>query len=204
MKRITVVGLTLIFIAVGLSSARAWFWEQKKESKKTQAPAATQQNKAAPAGKGTSGASAPAAKKPAVVDKAKADAAQAKKEMLAKKRQELNNTEWGIQLNPVSGKGKKETDTAVFQNSEVVFTNFSKKGFPESSYALSVQEDGTLIWETMQTSEKSGINFWRGEVSPDLQSMRGFMNHQIDDKNREEFSFFSSSKKNLPLSSIGG
>jgi hypothetical protein len=199
MKRITVVSLTLIFIAISLSSARAWFWEHKKENKKTQAPAAAQQNKVAPAGKGTPGAGAPAAKKPAVADKAKADAAQAKKEMLAKKRQELNNTEWEIQLNPVSGKGKKETDRAVFQNNEVAFINFSKKGFAKSSYALSVQQDGTLVWETMQTSEKSGINFWRGEVSPDLQSMRGFMNHQIDDKSREEFSFFSTSKKNLPL-----
>jgi hypothetical protein len=78
-------------------------------------------------------------------------------------------------------------------------SGYSKRGFQATNYSLSIQGDGTFVWETMQTSEKSGIAFWRGEISADMQSMRGILSHQISDKNKEEYSFVSTAKKNASL-----
>ena len=52
------------------------------------------------------------------------------------------------------------------------FAGFGKKGFPSTNITLTVQPDGSLIWETMQTSEKSGICFWRGEMDKALERLQ--------------------------------
>ena len=59
-------------------------------------------------------------------------------------------------MTPLGGKGKKEAETVVFKDNQVSFVSYGKKGFPSTNFTLSVQDDGMVVWETMQTSEKAG------------------------------------------------
>lgn len=190
-----------ILVAAGLivgvtTAAHAWFWDKPKEDK----AAATAQPKKEEAARP---AVAPAPKtqpKPAAKtsEKAKLDAEKkaqearkAKRELVEKKRREIDNLEWGIQLSPLSGKGKKFSDTVVFKDGTVSFKEFGKKGFSPSNFSLKIQEDDVAVWETMQTAEKAGVAFWRGEISPDIQTMRGVLSYRIDDKTKEDYSFIN-------------
>ncbi|MFH0828172.1 MAG: hypothetical protein V1919_03305, partial [Candidatus Omnitrophota bacterium] len=131
-------------------------------------------------------------------DKAREETLKAKRALAQKKLNELNDTEWTIDLVSMVAKGKKEVDIITFKNSQVAIASFTKKGFPTTNFTLTVQEDGTVIWETMQTSEKSGIAFWRGELDSKLQTMRGVVSHQLDNKSKQDYSFVSTTKKNIP------
>jgi hypothetical protein len=190
MRRATVVLLGLCFILMNLTAAHAWIFGKKK----AEAPAATEEA-AAPA-------KAKEAAKPAAVsqsDKARDEALKAKRAIAQKKLNELNNTEWLVDMSPMAAKaGKKESDVVTFKNNQVSIASYVKRGFPTTNFTLTVQEDGVVIWETMQTSEKSGIAFWRGEFDPKLQTMRGVVSYQMDKKNKQDYSFLSSSRKNIP------
>jgi hypothetical protein len=190
MKRLTVLLAAICFLLINLTAAQAWVWGKKAETK----PAATQEPAAAAKPKETA--------KPVPVDqaeKAREEAFKAKRAIAQKKLNELNNSEWAIELTSMNNlKAKKEMDTVTIKNSQVSIAGFAKKGFPTTNFTLTVQEDGTVIWETMQTSEKSGIAFWRGELDPKLQIMRGVVSHQIDKKNKNDFSFISTARKNIP------
>jgi hypothetical protein len=194
MKRLAVLLVGFGFILTNLTAAHAWIWGKPK----TEAPAAKE---AAPAAAPVKAKPAEAAK-PIVEsqsDKARDEALKAKRAIAIKKMNELNNTEWVVEMSSMNNaKAKKEMDTVTFKDNQVSIANYSKKGFPTTNFTLTVQEDGTVIWETMQTSEKSGIAFWRGEFDPKLQTMRGVVSYQLDSKNKQDYSFVSSSKKNIP------
>jgi hypothetical protein len=181
------VAAGICFIVVTLTEAHGgWFGSSKKEKEEVQQP--------------TNEASQPqkAAEKPKV-DKTKEDAAIKARQIAAqKKSSELNNTEWQIELTPLSGKGKKELETIDFKNSQISFVSYAKKGFPATNFTLTIQEGGAVVWETMQTSEKSGIAFWRGEMDNNMQLIRGILSYQIDQKTKQDYSFVSVSKKNIP------
>jgi hypothetical protein len=191
MRKAAVVLAGLSFILMNLAPAQAWIFGKKAETKAT-----------------TEAASAPAksaeAAKPAAAaqsDKARDEALKAKRAIAQKKLNELNNTEWAVEMISTSPKAKKETDSITFQNNQVSVASYAKKGFPTTNFTLTVQEDGVVIWETMQTSEKAGIAFWRGELDPKLLTMRGVVSYQIDKKNKQDYSFASTAKKNIPASS---
>ncbi|MFA5118455.1 MAG: hypothetical protein WC695_06340 [Candidatus Omnitrophota bacterium] len=192
MKKGLAVTVVLSFMFIYMNDAQAWFGNKKKAD-----DAAPQVESSAAAVK-----AAPAAKKAVEkkVDKAKEAADRNQKAMAEKKRGELNNTEWLIELSPLTGAGKKEKETVSFKNSQVSFMNFGKKGFPSTNYTLTVQDENQVVWETMQTSEKTGVCFWRGEMSPDMQGMRGVLSYQIDEKTKTDYSFVSISKKGIPVS----
>ncbi|MFA6216214.1 MAG: hypothetical protein WDL87_00970 [Candidatus Omnitrophota bacterium] len=192
MKKGLVLTVVLSFMFITMNDAHAWFGNKKKtDDASTQVQSKAADVKAAPVAK-----KAPEKK----VDKAKEAADKNQKALAEKKRQELNNTEWLIELSPLSGQGKKDKETVIFKNNQVSFVNYGKKGFPITNYTLTVQDDNQVVWETMQTSEKSGVSFWRGEMSADMQGMRGVLSHQIDAKAKEDFSFVSVSKKGIPVS----
>ncbi|MDD5730856.1 MAG: hypothetical protein PHN57_06995 [Candidatus Omnitrophica bacterium] len=188
MKKLTAWIIVLIFMAAGLTEAQAgWFGKKKATPEEAAAPQASsagqQPQKSAPAQK---------------VDKAKAKADKEKQALEDRSRSQLNNTEWQIELTPLSGKGKKESETVMFKNNQITFANYAKKGFPMTNYTLTGQDDGSIVWETMQTSDKAGICFWRGEMDASLQSLRGILSHQINDKTKEDFSFVSVKKNTVP------
>lgn len=197
MKRTVFLFAGLGFILINLAPAQAGFWGKKKTEPKDSVVSTA---KPAEAAKPAPDKSAEAAK-PAPVsvsDKERDEALKAKRAVAQKKLNELNNTEWAIELLPMTGKGKKETDTVTFKNNQVGIAGFAKKGFSFTNFTLTVQEDGVVIWETMQTSEKTGIAFWRGEFDSKLQTMRGVVSHQVDQKNKQDYSFISAAKKNIP------
>jgi hypothetical protein len=193
MKKIIVIMMAIGFFAASVSHSWAWFGAKKKAAQEE-----TVVQPAAPAAK--SQAAAVEEKQEAVkkADKAKADAEKVKKAAVERKRNELNNTEWQIELSPLSGKGKKELEAILFQSGQISFANYGKKGFPATNYTLTVQDDGSLVIETMQTSEKAGIAFWRIESDASMQNMRGVLSHQVNDKTKEDYSFASTGKKMVP------
>ncbi len=191
MKRVIVFLVGAGFVFTGLTVANAGFWGKKKTEPK---PAAEESSTAAKPAEAVKPAPAAQTDK---IDKAREETLKAKRALAQKKLNELNNTEWTIDLVSMSAKSKKEVDVITIKNSQVTIASFNKKGFPTTNFTLTVQEDGTVIWETMQTSEKSGIAFWRGELDSKLQNMRGVVSHQLDNKSKQDYSFVSTAKKNI-------
>ena len=132
------------------------------------------------------------------LEKAKAEEKKAeaqKRTMLEKsKREALNGTEWKIELVSLVDRNKKMSDTLVFKDNQVFSRNFSSRGFPASNYTITPQEDGMVVWETMQTSETEGVLFWRGDVAIDLTAMRGILSCQFSGGKNEDYSFSSVNK----------
>jgi hypothetical protein len=190
MKRVGIVLMGICFMVCCTTSAHAWFGSKKKDAApESEQPATTEKAKKAAPGK-----AAPAESK---ADSEAIKAFLAKQEIVKKKMVQLNNTEWQLELTPITGKGKKESDIATFKNNQVVLTNFSKKGFPATNLTLTVQDDGSIVWETMQTSEKNGMCFWRGEMDKTMMTMRGVVSNRIDDKTKFDYSFASTARKVL-------
>jgi hypothetical protein len=195
MKRLIVLAVGVCFILCYHSAANAWFGKKKQSSEGQ--PAVQQEPGIVPAQQPKAEAAKEQPKAAASKeDKAKQEAISAKKQLEERKRKELANTEWQIELVPLSGKGKKEAETIVFKDHQVSFSSYGKKGFPATNFTLSVQDDGMVVWETMQTSEKSGVMFWRGEM-PDMQTLRGIFSYHPDEKTTIDYSFTSTGKKGI-------
>jgi hypothetical protein len=64
-----------------------------------------------------------------------------------------------------------------------------------TNYTLTIQDDGKVVWETMQTSEKAGIVFRRREIDLNIEKMQGILSQRIDDKTTRDYAFVSVSKK---------
>lgn len=119
---------------------------------------------------------------------------------IEEKKAELNGTSWEIELRSQVGKPTLPLkDTLTFQDQQFVSKNLSAKGFSSTNYTLTIQENGPTVWETMQTSPKGFITFWRGEWLEG--SMSGVINRRIEDDKTEEYSFTSSQKASIPPSS---
>jgi hypothetical protein len=195
----------LSFLSLCLPEANAWFWDKKGGEKEKAVETKEEQPSVEPV-KSKAGEQSKAGEKKETeelqkkTDKVEEGAIKARKAKTQQKLAEMDNTEWQIELSPLSGKGKKEAETVYFKDNKVSFAVYGKKGFPATNFTLTVQEDGMVIWETMQTSEKNGIAFWRGELDQNLQSMRGVLSHQIDQKTKQDYFFASTGKKNIPRS----
>jgi hypothetical protein len=186
-----------------VSSGEAFWFGKKKDEQPAAQTNVNQAPAVAPQAPAASKVEAPKAEVAKVepakpkMDKTQKEAIEFKRKLMEKKRSELNNTEWQIELVPMSGKGNKEGETVVFKNNQVSLVGYGKRGFPTTNYTLTVQDDGSLVWETMQTSEKSGIAFLRGEIDAAAQNMRGVLSHRIDDTTAEDYSFVSTGKKSI-------
>jgi len=122
--------------------------------------------------------------------------------LINEKRAALNNTEWQITVTPLEQKEEKpHQDTLRFVNNQVVSENFAIEGYPATNYSLTVKQDGTVIWETMQTKiekEEKEITFWRGEWRDER--MKGIISRQYKVKEiskHDDYSFASVSCKKI-------
>ncbi len=115
--------------------------------------------------------------------------------VVAKKKAELNGKEWNIELRPsgASGKIRPETDVISFAEDKVVSKALSGSGFAATNFSTRLEEDGTVVWETMQVSEKAGTAFWRGDIGPDG-IMRGVLSKRDAKGNIKDFNFASTIK----------
>jgi len=163
MKKVILL-VSVILLATGLA-----FAEAKKKPAAVQQPAVTKttmQNQAASLGK-----------------------------IIAQKKTELNGKEWNIELKPMvaSGKAKVEADVISFAEDKVTSKNSAALGHPATNFSVRLEEDGTVIWETMQVSEKDGTAFWRGDIGPDG-VMRGVLSKRDIKGNVKDFNFASVAK----------
>lgn len=120
---------------------------------------------------------------------------------LAEKKTELNGTEWTVTMTSSGSavKGKGVTDVITFGDGNVSSKNLKDEGFATSNFSLRMQEDGTMTWETMQTSEKAGFAFWRGDIGSDG-IMRGVLSKRDKKDKTTDFNFVSTdSQKTAPV-----
>jgi len=113
---------------------------------------------------------------------------------IARKKAELNATEWKIELKAIGGKGSGESDVIIFSDDKVASENLQKEGFAPTNFTVSLQGDGTVTWETMQTSQKSGTVFWRGDIQNGV--MHGVLSKRDTKNNVSDFNFVSTGTSN--------
>ena len=113
----------------------------------------------------------------------------AKREQQAKVTAELNGSQWSLEFTSMSGEKPKKplTDTLEFSGGKVKATKLASQGFPTTNYTLMIGDDGVPVWETMQSSEKGDVAFWRGELHGE--TMSGILSQHPADGGTEDFSF---------------
>jgi hypothetical protein len=187
--------VVLILSFAKATSGGCWPWDKKSPPPAMQPPAqAAVQKTGVPA---ASTVSASQGVRPP--SKAELDKMRATRE---KKRGELNNTQWELTVKPLSGKGKEQKNTLIFQDHMFSSEEFLKKGFQPSNYTLTVLDNGVVVVETMQTSEKEGLIFWRVEFDEPLTTCKGVFSRQLPHSKSEDFSLRSISRKLVPLQGV--
>lgn len=193
---VLIVGLLIIFPCRGFASSGGIPPEkaQVKESKPKSLKKSIQKSKPSKA----------AAKKETGVKKvtpseskeetARAKAIRKKRELIRLKKSSLNNLEWDIEITSLSNKGDVSKDILIFQENKVRIQGLVGKGFLPTNYTLTVQDDGVLVWETMQTLENGQVVFMRGEITSDIKTMRGVMNYPKRVKDND-YNFISVDKR---------
>lgn len=133
----------------------------------------------------------PKKQKPAASQAGSSKDAKRTKEILAKKRQDLENTSWVIEFAPAPSDktGQKKADSIGFKNNQFFSEGSLSKGFKPTNYSLNMQDDGAIIFETMQTSEKEGTLFWRGEFAQGANTLKGMISEVFPDQKTQDTYF---------------
>ena len=98
----------------------------------------------------------------------------------------LDGSVWQIKF--VAGTPFLTVDEITFEEGKMVSENLSLNGYPASNYTLT-KENGRVIWETMQTTEKGSTGSWRGQVEDGR--MQGVLCLRAQDGASQDFSFVS-------------
>jgi hypothetical protein len=110
---------------------------------------------------------------------------------------ELENTLWRVNFKQITQSEKKETFTDVirFKTGKVEIESLTSQGFSPTSYSITVKGEtyNIVVWETMQTSEKKGLAFWKGEIEEG--KMRGVLSRHLGEKTVKDYSFYSTVKE---------
>jgi len=132
--------------------------------------------------------------KPKAVE-ARQDEEMAKKIKEAEKT--LSNTKWQVNFSQITQAEKREkfTDTVSFKDGKVEIASLTSQGFPATSFTITIKGDDNsiVVWETMQTSEKKGLAFLKGQIEEGR--MRGVLSRHFDEKSVKDYSFYSTSKE---------
>jgi hypothetical protein len=128
----------------------------------------------------------------AAAEKKKRNDLKKTREVLAQKRLDLENTQWDISLKLSSGE-KTADDRLFFKKDKFSSRELELRGFKPTGYSLALQDDGVLVFETMQPSENGGTVFWRGEFGADNISVRGMVSRVFADQPSQDL-YFSGSK----------
>ena len=130
--------------------------------------------------------------------KSPASIAEARKKVETLKA-DLNGSSWEITLAPTDGKGKELRDELIFQNNQISLKGFSDKGFKPTNYTITPTaiEGNPAVWETMQTSDKDGLLFVRGEWKEKEQVMHGIISRQKEGEPSTDYNFTSQAKVTL-------
>jgi hypothetical protein len=132
---------------------------------------------------------------PAAPSAAQTEKLAAMRKLIADKKQELNGSEWLVDVS--TNEKKLGQDTLTFQNNQITCKTLSDKGYPATNYTVSLPEGSEFAtWETMQTSSSGAVMFMRGEWKEGL--MRGVMSEQMAEGKNQDFNFASVSKVAVP------
>lgn len=105
--------------------------------------------------------------------------------MLRDNLENLDGTEWIVELKSEGNAGSATLpnyDRLVFKKGTVSLQYLSSKGFNTSNYNFARQEDGALVWETMQRNAQGDIVYLRGEEKDG--NMKGTLRQRfVDGKN---------------------
>lgn len=199
MKKLALLSLMICFCAMASAADAAWPWQKKPVSApQAQAPAAAAAEAtsvAAPAAPETAVKEAPAKVTDATPVQPSGPALEKQRAQRAKKRAEVNNNQWEVDVMALNGKGEKQKDFLVFKDNKFSSENYSKIGFGPSNYTLSILDDGSVVVETMQSADKEGIIFWRIEWDSQLIVCKGILSRQLSENKTEDYSFLSVGKK---------
>ena len=118
----------------------------------------------------------------------------ARKAAEKKAKETLAEKEWTIKVTQSASastkKAKPEIDVLTFSpEGKVTSKNSAAKGYPATNVTVTVQDNGTIIWETMQTNPEVGVLFWRGELNNTI--MNGSLTLQPQKGSIEEFYFMT-------------
>jgi hypothetical protein len=115
----------------------------------------------------------------------------ARKAAEAKATVALGAKEWNVDFRSTdpASKVKPWSDTLILADGKLNSKYLAEKGYPVSNIKVTV-EDGLIIWETMQGTQKGDIAFWRGELRGD--SMSGLLSLKPPVGETNEFYFVSS------------
>jgi hypothetical protein len=93
----------------------------------------------------------------------------------------LDDTEWIIEVKSMVKSAAPVTyfDKLEFKKGTLISKEMSAKGFLASNYTLTVNNDGTLVWETMQRSDSGDELFWRGETTKDAKMSGVLSRHPV-------------------------
>lgn len=90
----------------------------------------------------------------------------------------LSGTSWQVQIFPTTGQEQAiQQDHLEFREGKVVSDLLSAQGVSPSNYTLTLEPDGVVVWQTMQTDPVGTVVCWRGEWRGTM--MRGVMTRQL-------------------------
>lgn len=117
-----------------------------------------------------------------------------RREAEKKANETLAQKEWQIEtVETAAKKTKPEADVLTFSEGKVTSKNYSAKGYPATNITLTVQDNGIIVWETMQTNPEHGTVFWRGELGNGL--MSGAASLQPKKGDNKDYYFTTASPK---------
>lgn len=128
--------------------------------------------------------------------KAQEEKMAARREAEKKANKTLAQKEWQIEVvETAAKKTKPEADVLIFAEGKVTSKNYSAKGYPATNITLTVQDNGIIVWETMQTNPEHGTVFWRGELSNGL--MGGAISLQPKKGDNKDYYFMTVNPKEM-------
>ncbi len=127
-----------------------------------------------------------------------------KKALIQELKHGLDGTKWDIvltQIVPEGAKRKSIESTVHFEEAKVKIEMMEEKGFGLSNFTVRVKgrNNDKVIWETMQSSENSGVAFIRGELVRGSTSMRGVLSWHITDEKKKDYSFRGTARVSEPV-----
>ena len=125
-------------------------------------------------------------------EKQRQEALRKKRALISKKKKEVDNIEWDVDMR-LSGSDKTNPDTIIFYNGKVSSKKLVKEGFLPTNYTLTLEDNGKIVWETMQSANNETI-FFRGEIAPGMDKMKGIISQQRLEGTKD-FSFVSTDKR---------
>ena len=185
LKKVVSLKTSFIISVAVLAFSGFVFCQEEEALPPRKAPAAPVKGKAQVVEKAKAQPAAPIVKQPTPEEMEK------RKNMIKAAKEKLDNLVWHIEVAQMTSEPQKETykDTLRFSDNKVGSEHLSSDDFPSTNYTVSMGGENIVVWETMQTSEKKGLAFWKGEVEGGV--MRGVLSRHFDEKTVRDYSFSS-------------